>query len=132
MHGSGARAAFPQRRFRLYQRSGRARRRPPDLLGLTLLGVSLPTDPAGRLVPLWQDVIAAGVAVASYSMFFLSSLSATLGGRGRYAGPRFKVVVLNVLGFGVAIGALVACTVVGLVLTPDGNHAALGAGLAGG
>src|SRR5215467_6603193 len=45
------------------------------LLGLTLLGVSLPTDPAGRLVPLWQDVIAAGVAVASYSMFFSSPLS---------------------------------------------------------
>ena len=40
------------------------------LLGLTLLGVSLPVDPAGRVVPLWQDVIAAGVAVAAYSVFF--------------------------------------------------------------
>lgn len=30
------------------------------LLGLTLLGVSLPVDPAGRAAPLWQDVIAAG------------------------------------------------------------------------
>ena len=40
------------------------------LLGLALLGVSLPVDPAGRAVPLWQDVIAAGVAVAAYSVFF--------------------------------------------------------------
>jgi len=34
-------------------------------LGMALLGVSLPTDPAGRVAPLWQDVIAAGVAVAA-------------------------------------------------------------------
>src|SRR5262249_8811362 len=35
------------------------------LLGLALFGVSLPLDQAGRDVPLWQDVIAAGIAVAS-------------------------------------------------------------------
>ena len=40
------------------------------LLGLALLGVSLPVDQAGRAVPLWQDVIAAGVAIAAYSVFF--------------------------------------------------------------
>src|SRR5262249_37423837 len=40
------------------------------LLGLALLGVSLPADAAARAVPLWQDVIAAGVAVAAYSAFF--------------------------------------------------------------
>jgi hypothetical protein len=34
------------------------------LLGLTLLGVSLPVDQAGRAVPLWLDTIAAGMAVA--------------------------------------------------------------------
>ena len=63
------------------------------LLGLTLLSVSLPTDPVGRIVPLWQDVIAAGIAVASYSMFFFQPVEhAALAGRGRYAGPRFKVV----------------------------------------
>jgi len=32
------------------------------------LGVSLPVDPPGRTVPLWQDVVAAGVAVACYSI----------------------------------------------------------------
>jgi hypothetical protein len=40
------------------------------LIGLALLGVSLPVDQVGRAVPLWQDVIAAGVAVASYGIFF--------------------------------------------------------------
>jgi uncharacterized membrane protein YjjP (DUF1212 family) len=45
------------------------------LLGLALLGASLPIDPAGRSVPLWQDVIAAGVAVASYSVFFSTPLN---------------------------------------------------------
>jgi len=30
------------------------------LIGLALLGVSLPVEPAGRTVPLWHDVIAAG------------------------------------------------------------------------
>src|SRR5580658_6818602 len=46
------------------------------LLGLTLLGVSLPVDQASRAVPLWLDTIAAG------------------------------------------IGALVACVIVALILTP--------------
>src|SRR5215469_6675465 len=40
------------------------------LLGLTLFGVTLPVDPPGRGIPLWVDVIAAGVAVAAYCVFF--------------------------------------------------------------
>src|SRR5216684_85423 len=44
------------------------------VLGLALLGVSLPLDPAGRAVPLWQDIIAAGVAVAAYSVFYSTPL----------------------------------------------------------
>jgi len=89
------------------------------LLGLTLLGVSLPVDPAGRAVPLWQDVIAAGVAVASYSIFFSTPLNMlpwpVVVGMFAHA---LRWVALTVLGFGVAIGALVACIVVGLILTP--------------
>jgi len=45
------------------------------LIGLGLLGVSLPVDPASRQVPLWYDVMAAGVAVACYSIFFSSPLT---------------------------------------------------------
>jgi uncharacterized membrane protein YjjP (DUF1212 family) len=36
------------------------------LLGLRILGVTLPVDGPGRVVPLWLDVISAGVAVAAY------------------------------------------------------------------
>ena len=89
------------------------------LLGLTLLGVSLPVDPPGRSVPLWEDVIAAGVAVAAYSVFFSTPLAmlpwpAAVG----MLGHALRWVALNALGFGVATGALVACVVVGLILTP--------------
>ena len=89
------------------------------LLGLTLLGVSLPIDPPGRSVPLWEDVIAAGVAVAAYSVFFSTPLTMLPWpvGVGVLA-HALRWVALNVLGFGVATGALVACVVVGLILTP--------------
>src|ERR1700726_3860742 len=45
------------------------------ILGLALLGASLPVDAPGRTVPLWQDVIAAGVTVAAYSVFFSTPLN---------------------------------------------------------
>src|SRR5258707_3977857 len=44
------------------------------LIGLAILGVSLPVDPTGRSVPLWQDVMAAGVAVFAFSVFFAMPL----------------------------------------------------------
>ena len=89
------------------------------LLGMTLLGVPLPVDPPGRSVPLWEDVIAAGVAVAAYSVFFSTPLTmlpwpVAVG----MLAHALRWVTLSVLGFGVTTGALVACVVVGLVLTP--------------
>jgi uncharacterized membrane protein YjjP (DUF1212 family) len=89
------------------------------LLGLTLLGVSLPIDPPGRSVPLWEDVIAAGVAVAAYSIFFSTPLTmlpwpVAVG----MLAHALRWVGLNALGFGATTGALVACVVVGLILTP--------------
>ena len=89
------------------------------LLGLALLGVSLPADPAGRAVPLWQDVIAAGVAVAAYSVFFSTPLHmlpwpvAT----GMFA-HALRWAAIAQFGFGVPMGALVACVAVALILTP--------------
>jgi uncharacterized membrane protein YjjB (DUF3815 family) len=89
------------------------------LLGLALLGVSLPADQAGRAVPLWQDMIAAGVAVASYSVFFSTPLHmlAWPVAVGMLA-HALRWGALTVLGSSVATGALVACLIVGLILTP--------------
>jgi uncharacterized membrane protein YjjP (DUF1212 family) len=89
------------------------------ILGLSLLGASLPVDAPGRAVPLWQDVIAAGVAVASYSVFFSTPLNmlpwpVAVG----MLAHALRWVALSVFGFGVAAGALIACIVVGLILTP--------------
>ena len=89
------------------------------LLGLSLLGASLPVEPSGQSVALWQDVIAAGVAVAAFSVFF-STPPAMLPwpvAVGMLA-HALRWVTLSVLGFGVASGALVACIVAGLILTP--------------
>src|ERR1700761_6771191 len=88
------------------------------LLGLTLLNASLPIDPTGTTVPLWQDVIAAGVAVACYSVFFSTPASMlpwpiAIG----MLGHALRWVVLG-LGASPAVGALVASVVVGVMLTP--------------
>jgi uncharacterized membrane protein YjjP (DUF1212 family) len=89
------------------------------LLGLTLLGVSFPVDPVGRAVPLWLDVIAAGVAVFAYSVFFSTPLHmlAWPVAVGMVA-HALRWATLTVLHSGAATGALVACLIVGLILTP--------------
>ena len=89
------------------------------LLGLALLGASLPIDPPGRTVPLWWDAIAAGVAVACYSVFFSTPLNmlpwpVAVG----MLAHALRWVALSVFGCGVAVGALIACIVVGLILAP--------------
>ena len=88
------------------------------LLGLGLFRVALPVGEPGRAVALWLDMIAAGVAVAAYSIFFSTPL--------RMLGWPIAVGMLAhalrwwtlAVGFGAATGAFVACAVVGLVLTP--------------
>jgi uncharacterized membrane protein YjjB (DUF3815 family) len=89
------------------------------LLGLALLGVSLPVDAPGRAVPLWQDLIAAGVAVAAYSVFFSTPLTmlpwpVAVG----MLAHALRWAAIALLGSGAATGAFVACLVVGLMLTP--------------
>lgn len=88
------------------------------LLGMGLLGVPLPVDAPGRAVPLWLDIIAAGVAIAAYSIFFSMPLRmlawpAAIGMMAH--GLRWWTLSL---GGGVAMGAFVACVFVGMVLTP--------------
>jgi len=89
------------------------------LLGLALLGASLGADAAGRPLPLWQDVIAAAVAVASYSIFFSTPLHMltwpiTVG----MLAHALRWGALTVLSSGTATADFLACFMVGLVLTP--------------
>jgi uncharacterized membrane protein YjjP (DUF1212 family) len=93
------------------------------LCGLTLLGTNLPIEVAGRDAPLWQDVIAAGVAVAAYSIFFSTPLGmlpwpVTVGALAH----ALRWCVIAGLGFGQVGGAFVACLTVGLILTPVGHR----------
>ena len=89
------------------------------LLGLAAIGVSLPADAPGRAVPIWQDVIAAGIAVAAYSVFFSTPLNmlpwpVAVG----MLAHGLRWAILTLLGFGAPVGAGVACVVVGLIQTP--------------
>src|SRR5277367_422289 len=89
------------------------------LLGLMLLGASLPVDQVSVAVPLWLDVIAAGVAVAAYSVFFSTPLHmlpwpVAVG----MLAHALRWCFITVLGSSAAIGALVACIVVAMILTP--------------
>jgi uncharacterized membrane protein YjjP (DUF1212 family) len=89
------------------------------LLGLALLGVGLPVDEAGRAVPLWLDAIAAGVAVAAYCVFFSmpSPMMVWPVAVGMLA-HAFRWWLLVELGASAATGALAACLIVGLIVTP--------------
>jgi uncharacterized membrane protein YjjP (DUF1212 family) len=93
------------------------------LLGLALLGVGLPVDEAGRAVPLWLDTIAAGVAVAAYCVFFSmpSSMMVWPVAVGMLA-HAFRWWLLVDLGASAATGALAACLIVGLIITPVARH----------
>jgi uncharacterized membrane protein YjjB (DUF3815 family) len=89
------------------------------LLGLAILGTSLPVDPPGNPVPLWLDVGAAGVAVAAYSVFYSTP-------RWMFAWPivvgalghTLRWIALTVFGANVGTGALIACLFVGVVIAP--------------
>jgi len=89
------------------------------LFGLTLLGASLPVDPAGRAVRLWYDVIAAGIAVACYSVFFSSPLKmlpwpVAVGA----VAHALRWVALTTFGVSAATGAFLACFIVGVIIAP--------------
>ncbi|HTR07048.1 MAG TPA: threonine/serine exporter family protein [Paraburkholderia sp.] len=89
------------------------------LLGLALFGVTLPVHQIGKEVSLWQDVLAAGVAVAAFSIFFSmpANMLAWPVAVGMLAHAlRWGTMIL--LGASAAAGAFVACLVAGLVLAP--------------
>ena len=89
------------------------------LLGLALLGQSLTVDPPGRSVPLWRDVVFAGVVAACYGIYFSMPLR-------MLAWPvavgvlahALRWVALTEFHSSPAIAVLVASIFAGLVITP--------------
>src|SRR5258705_11102364 len=89
------------------------------LLGLSFGGVTLPVSGPSYPVPLGYDVIAAGVAVAAYGTFFampwrmlpIPILIGMLAHASRWA-------IISMAGASVETRALVACLVVGTIITP--------------
>ena len=89
------------------------------LVGLALGGTTLPVAEPGRQVPLWIDTIAAGVAAASYGIFF--SMPPSMLGWPALVGMMAHAVrwwAMSALGVEPAIGAGIACLVVGAVVAP--------------
>jgi uncharacterized membrane protein YjjP (DUF1212 family) len=93
------------------------------LLGLALVGESLPASGTSHSVPLGYDVIAAGIAVAAYGTFFampwrmlpIPVLIGMLAHASRWG-------AISVAGASAETGALVACLVVGVIVTPIADH----------
>ncbi len=88
-------------------------------MGMALLQVNLPIDPSPiRVVPLWQDMISAGIAVAAYSIFFSSPLYLMLW-------PIIVGVIAHMLRWqslvilkaDLSISSFLACLIVGIVMT---------------
>jgi uncharacterized membrane protein YjjB (DUF3815 family) len=89
------------------------------LAGLSLGGVILPVSGPSDPVPLGYDVIAAGVAVAAYGTFFsmpwpmlpIPILIGMLAHASRW-------LLIAICDASIETGALVACLLVGIVITP--------------
>jgi len=89
------------------------------LAGLAAGGATLPIAEASAPVPLAVDVIAAGCAVAGFGTFFsmpwrLLPFPIAVGMLAHAA----RWALITLAGAGVAAGALVACALVGVIVTP--------------
>jgi uncharacterized membrane protein YjjP (DUF1212 family) len=89
------------------------------LSGLWLGGVGLPVSAPSQPVPFGYDVIAAGVAVAAYGTFFampwrMLPIPISIG----MFAHASRWAMISLAGVGAATGALAACLVVGIIVTP--------------
>jgi uncharacterized membrane protein YjjP (DUF1212 family) len=88
------------------------------LLGLTVLGVALPPEPATADVSMWSDMIASGIAVLAFSVFFSTPARMILWplaiGMGAHL-VRWWLLTMNVE---LATAAFIACVLAGVALTP--------------
>jgi uncharacterized membrane protein YjjB (DUF3815 family) len=88
-------------------------------LALAAFGTDLPVEPTGRSVSLGLDVIAAALAAASYPIYFampyrLIVLPVVVGA----VAHGLRTWTMEGLGVNIAIGATLACLLVGLVMAP--------------
>lgn len=88
-------------------------------LGLAVWGTDLPLAPPGRDIPLWLDVIAAGIAAASYPVYFampyrLIVWPVVVGA----AAHGVRWWAMEVWDGDIVFGAFIACILVGAVLAP--------------
>jgi uncharacterized membrane protein YjjP (DUF1212 family) len=89
------------------------------ILGLSLGSVDLPVSTAMQSVPLSYDVVAAGIAVAAYGTFFalpwrMLPIPILIG----MAAHASRWAIITLAGGSAETGALVACLLVGIVVTP--------------
>src|SRR5216683_1050756 len=89
------------------------------LIGLSFGSVSLPVSVPSYPVALGYDVIAAGVAVAAYGTFFampwrMLPIPVAIG----MLAHATRWGMISLVGVSVEIGALAACLVVGIIVTP--------------
>ena len=89
------------------------------LAGLSLAGIDLPVSAPATAVPLGYDVVAAGIAVAAYGTFFampwrMLPVPVLIG----MLAHALRWVAIVVAGASADAGALVACLVVGVIVTP--------------
>ncbi len=89
------------------------------LLGLSFGGVTLPVSGPSVPVPLVFDVVSAGVAVAAYATFFampprMMPLPILVG----MAAHGARWAAIGIAGVNVEVAALLACLIVGSVVTP--------------
>lgn len=88
------------------------------LLGLATLGVSLPPEPAAVAVSIWDDMIASGIAVLAFSVFFSTPVRMILWPVAVGVSAHVVRWWLLTLGCELATAALIACALVGVALTP--------------
>ena len=87
-------------------------------LGLATLGVSLPPEPAAVPASIWNDMIASGIAVLAFSVFFSTPVRMILWPVTVGVSAHVVRWWLLTLGCELATAAFIACALVGLALTP--------------
>jgi uncharacterized membrane protein YjjP (DUF1212 family) len=88
------------------------------LFGLVLCGAALPLTETVRAVPLWQHMLAGGVAVAAFGVLF--SMPLRVLPLPMLVGALAQALRWSALtqGFGAGAAALVACLLIGTILIP--------------